>query len=351
MDRPVVVIGDLILDKTVYTTVRGISPEDPSCLVAIGQDTAYNLGGAANVAYNAHCLGGSTTLVSAVGTRHVKDHMKVQEMICEAGFDWVAAMDREGSICRKTRYMADRAMLLRVDRETKAKLTEHNWSVPALCGRAMSVADYFKIVSTRHLKPVVAVVDYGKGVFEDPVPFSRFNHLTAECLRIVDPGRNGAWQRYSVGTTIYKANLSQTQQFCEQRIANWPGFTGDLGPTAYEQIAKHAVRCLNVADRIHFAALVITLGPGGAVLVTPDGRTEHIPAQARQLIDVCGAGDSFMAGMAVRLARTWSGGPSVSFEDLKSAAMYGNAVASVAVQQPGVVAVRKEQLDDSQQLG
>lgn len=338
MNRYILVIGDAILDKTVHTKVRGPSPEDAACLVTDAGEVTYNLGGAANVAYNVHTLGGHVTLACAAGRQKFKRTKRLQDLIQKAGFTWLAGYDHDGAVCRKTRFMADNAMLLRVDNESRAKLTDTAWQEPYPGARYMSFEEYFHSVAKMAVKPVVAFVDYGKGLFEDPVPLSKIMQATAGCLRLVDPGRDGRWKRFEGSGTVFKANLAQTWRFCELHLTNYR--TDD-----YVQLAKHAVRCLKTAD-VLFNALVMTIAGAGVVIATADGRTEHLPARTHQLSDPCGAGDSFMAGMAVRLAKTWSGGPTVNFEDIKSAAMYGNAVAGVAVSQPGIVAVRKEQITD-----
>lgn len=341
MDRDVLVIGDAILDKTVHTKVRGLSPEDSACFVADAGETTFNLGGAANVAHNVHTLGGIVTLACVVGRLKFKRTARLQDLVQEAGFKWLAGFDTTGAVCRKTRYVANKAMLLRVDNETRARLDDGSWRSPYAGATYMSLDEYFtQGIAKKVYKPVVAFVDYGKGMFEDSIVLSRILQATAGCLRLVDPGRDGQWKRFEGSGTVFKANLAQTLRFCSQQIMSFKHDTWTMA-----QIAEHAVRCLKHAG-VLFHSLVMTAAGDGVVIATADGRTEHLPAHSQQLTDPCGAGDSFMAGMAVRLARTWSGGPTVNFEDLKSAAMYGNAVAGVAVSRPGVVAVRKEQVTD-----
>ncbi|HHZ66444.1 MAG TPA: bifunctional heptose 7-phosphate kinase/heptose 1-phosphate adenyltransferase, partial [Alphaproteobacteria bacterium] len=147
-------VGDVMLDRFVYGSVKRVSPEAPIPLVRIEQETVM-LGGAGNVVRNLVALGAKCTFVSVIG--HDDGGTKLTDLIGE--LDNVEAYllresNRPSTI--KTRYMAAGQQLLRADRETNAPLAESTEAdVQRTALEAIDVCD------------AMVLSDYGKGVLSD----------------------------------------------------------------------------------------------------------------------------------------------------------------------------------------
>lgn len=336
--RLIAVVGDVILDKTTTVNVRGLSPENCNTLVVRPQETTFNLGGAANVAANVHALGGHVRLVAPTADPRLAGnwHNKTNELVDKAGFPWHATPTPGWNIPLKHRIVSASGPLLRIDDETV---------------RGLDSAGRFTITRNAAVhNGVVVLVNYGKGAFSDPafVDLLVCQAVGNNCTVLADPGRDGNWLPYGSSRTFFKANLSQVRQFYEANANKLGGESSapydprHFDPAVvhsqpqYANIARNALACLKACG-VLCAGLIVTLGPGGAVLILPDGSPVVYQGRVAYPADPCGAGDSFLAGVAVRMAQ--SATPAIH-----EATEYGNKVAGVAVQHQGVCVVRKEEV-------
>ncbi len=304
----VLCIGDLMLDRYVYGTVERVSPEAPIPVLRVERETAM-LGGAGNVFCNVLALGSRARLIAAVGDDAAGAAVR---SLLGAGdrssFALVADATRQTSI--KTRFLAGNQQILRADEETAAGLG-------TLPRQALMEAVDTMVSETQ----VVVLSDYGKGMLSDGIAAELIAAARmADKPVIVDPkGRDYA--RYA-GASVLTPNRNELAEA-----------TGATVRTPDEAIA--AARVLLVAHG--FEAVIATLGRDGMAVVTAAGAVHHLPAEAREVFDVSGAGDTVVAALAAALG----GGA-----DLVQAAALANVAAGIVVGKVGTaVAYRTEVVD------
>jgi len=269
----VLVVGDVMLDRFVHGGVDRVSPEAPIPILRVESERSM-LGGAGNVVRNLCALGARPHYVSVVG-----DDTEADEIVAllsdhpNAGGELAREEGRRSSI--KTRFFAGTQQLMRADRETVAPLgAEARRSVIGAAERLMGDVD------------VVVLSDYGKGVLEDGIAAAVIDAARAAGRPvIVDPkGRDYGRYRDASVVTPNRVELAEA--------------SGTSVSSAED--AELAARAL--IDAQSFGAVVATLGADGVVLVPADGAVAHLPAEAREVFDVSGAGDTVAAALAAALA-------------------------------------------------
>ncbi len=302
----VLVLGDVILDRYVTGTAHRLSPEAP---IPVLRPTGNRstLGGAANVALNIATLGGKTMLIGVIGDDAAGAEMdRLVEAANGIACQLVVAPGRPTTA--KTRFMAGSHQLLRLDEETTDPLSED--IAGPLLERFEAALDW---------ADVVVLSDYAKGVLCDTVLAAVLARAAArDCLVVADPKR--------ADFAAYRGAAVLTPNELEVRLA-----------TRID--AEHDAE----ADRAGRAALNAT--GGEAVLVTRSARgltlvrrghpALHLPARAREVADVSGAGDTLVAALAVAL------GAGASLPD---AAMLANLTAGISVGKQGTATVSREEL-------
>ncbi|GAC1521455.1 MAG: hypothetical protein NVS3B14_22850 [Ktedonobacteraceae bacterium] len=299
------VIGDVMLDEYLWGTVRGISPEAPVPVVEIRQQT-YALGGAGNVAANLANLGSNVWLAGVVGAD--TQAAKIFELFSETpriSMHLFPCQDRPTTT--KTRILAHSQQMIRADRE------ERHFISPE------AEANILDCVQERlHTLHACILSDYAKGVLTNTL----LSALIALCKEarvpvIVDP-KGHHYSRYR-GATVITPNAEE---------AHLAAGNGD-GSMTLEQVADR------LYGEIGDGALLITRGPQGMSLFTRDVPPVHIPAQARTIYDVTGAGDTVVAVLALLIAAGM---------DILSAAKLANYAAGIVVGKVGTACVNVEEL-------
>ena len=303
---PVLVVGDVMLDRFLYGAVERISPEGPIPVLKVERELAM-LGGSGNVVRNLTALGARPSFVAVVGDDQAG--LEVQRLVAEAtGGGGHLLLDRGRSSTIKERYIAAGQQLLRVDRETAPQLAE------PLVEAAVSAASSL-MAEARAL----VLSDYGKGLLGGPT----IQRLIAQARALgvavlVDPkGRDFARYR---GATLITPNRRELAE------ASGIATDTDAGVLAAAQ---------RVMADAGIESVLATRSEEGMTLVEPDGagaeRVTHLPALAREVFDVSGAGDTVVATMAAAIA---AGLPRVTAAELANAAAgivvgkVGTAVAS-----------------------
>jgi D-beta-D-heptose 7-phosphate kinase/D-beta-D-heptose 1-phosphate adenosyltransferase len=268
----VLCVGDVMLDHYVYGTVDRISPEAPIPVLQITQETRAP-GGAGNVLRNLETLGAQCCFVSVVGGddagRELKKLTGASERV-EAHL----LVDRGRTTTLKTRYVAGMQQMLRADRESIAPIKAA--ARADLLGLVrQAVADY----------PVVVVSDYAKGVLTAGVAGEVIAAARdAGCIVIVDPkGRD--YGRYR-GATLVKPN--------RRELADATGL-----PVGTETEVVAAAR--HLMEQHAIGAMLVSLSQDGMILVEAAGDVHALRAQAREVFDVSGAGDTVVATLAASL--------------------------------------------------
>jgi D-beta-D-heptose 7-phosphate kinase / D-beta-D-heptose 1-phosphate adenosyltransferase len=305
-DANVVVLGDLILDRFVYGAVDRISPEAPIPIIHIDRSVDMP-GGAGNVARNIAALGGKAILIGAVGNDSSARDLRGQlERVPSIEARLITDLSRPTTL--KTRYVAERQQVLRVDAESRAALdSDCAQRVLNEFRKALIAAD------------MVVFSDYDKGVLSTGVTREA---LAAARLAgkpvLVDPkGRN--FMKYA-GASLLTPNRNELQ------IAAGSECSSDT---------QTVLAARRILDQGICECLVVTRGKDGMSVVHKDGDVTHLRTVAREVYDVSGAGDTVVATLALGLA---AGGSIVDSTYL------ANAAAGISVGKPGTAVVTTGEL-------
>ncbi|MEK8052243.1 D-glycero-beta-D-manno-heptose-7-phosphate kinase [Ideonella sp. DXS22W] len=303
----VLVVGDAMLDRYWFGNVDRISPEAPVPVVHV-QREEERLGGAANVAWNVRALGVQATLLTVVGDD--EPARVLQRLLAEQGVATLLGRDAALRTTVKLRVVGRAQQLIRVDFETAP---DHELL-------AQMLTDY-EAALPQH--DAVLFSDYGKGGLAH---VERMIGLAVAAGKpvLVDPkGRD--YSRYA-GATVITPNRAELAQ----AVGPWTD-EADLHRRA------HALR-----TELRLGGLLVTRSEEGMTLFDdgPDGLPGqsghlHQPAQARQVFDVTGAGDTVIATLAAMLA---AGLP------LREAVPIANRAGGIVVSRFGTAAVRYDEL-------
>lgn len=302
----VLCVGDVMLDRFVYGEVERISPEAPIPVLRIDRETAM-LGGAGNVVRNLASLGATVHFVSAVGEDAAGDEV-ARLLGAEAGARSHLIRTGERRTTIKTRFIGGTQQLLRADRETRESLGDSARRQVIEAARA-ALDDC----------AVVVLSDYGKGVLEAGVAADliRMGRAAGKTV-IVDP-KGSDYGRYR-GAGLLTPNRKELQEASRQRAAS----LDQVGSAAKSLIEAHGLD-----------ALLATLGPDGMMLARADGTTTALQAEAREVFDVSGAGDTVVATLAAALA---------AGAGLERAAALANIAAGIVVGKVGTATCHAAEL-------
>jgi D-beta-D-heptose 7-phosphate kinase/D-beta-D-heptose 1-phosphate adenosyltransferase len=302
----VLVIGDLMLDHFVIGRVDRISPEAPVPVVQFDHES-YRLGGAANVAHNVAALGGRVEIVGVVGNDTEGTRLLAELHRAGIGTSGVIG-DRDRCTTRKLRVVTTRnQQVARIDYECDRPLDGD-----------LEAALVQKIREAAARADVVLVSDYQKGTVTRATAQAAIEAAKAKGVRsLVDP--KVPHIGHYAGASLITPNHHEAEAVTLQRIRS----AAEARSAA--QLFRERARCDSV---------LITRGEHGMWLLGTDGEFD-LPAEAREVSDVTGAGDTVIAAMALGLA---AGG------SLRDAARLANRAAGLAVARFGPVAVTAEEL-------
>lgn len=312
-DAEVLCVGDVMLDRFVEGVVERISPEAPIPILSVSGERT-DLGGAANVARNVAALGARCILVGAVGPDAEADRLSA--LIGDLpGVTPRLAVCGDRPTAVKTRFVAGRAQLLRADWET----------IGPLSAAAAAFVEQEALAAMATVGAVI-VSDYGKGVLSDAliarvVAAARAKNLPV----IVDPkGRDYTKYRGADFVTPNRAELALATAL----------------PTEGDAAVLEA--CSTLVDACGLGGVLATRSEQGMTLFragSPNPTVDHLPARAREVFDVAGAGDTVVAALAAGLAAGL---------DARASAQLANRAAGIVVAKVGTaVAYPGEILNDS----
>ncbi|MBS1769846.1 MAG: D-glycero-beta-D-manno-heptose-7-phosphate kinase [Acidobacteria bacterium] len=308
----VAVIGDVMLDRYWWGSVSRISPEAPVPVVKIERMTLA-AGGAANVAANIAAYGANCILVGVVGDDDAAS--QIRQVLKECGIsdqNLVTAAGRPSTV--KTRLVAHSQQVARIDQEDEMS-----------CSHDVESEILDQVVLAVSAANVVVLSDYAKGILSD-----RVISFAIECAKeagvkvLVDP-KGKVYEKYR-GASLLTPNRREAAE-----AVNLDENASDLVQTA-------GIRLLESVD---VDALLITEGSDGMSLFRKGEPSVHLPALARAVFDVTGAGDTVIATLATSLG---------SGADLESAAKLANIAAGLVVERSGTttltLAELKQHLND-----
>ena len=295
----VLVVGDVMLDRYWFGEVSRISPEAPVPVVRI-ERTEERPGGAANVARNCAALGARTQLLSVVGEDEAGE--RLAKLVEEAGVR--ANLHRDGSIPTtvKLRVIGRQQQLLRIDFETP----------PSREVLASKLADFESAIGDCD---VVVLSDYGKGGLAHIAQMIGIARRAGKKV-LVDP-KGEDYSRYQ-GASVVTPNRAELREV----VGRW---------TDHDDLAR---RAQTLRADLAIDALLVTLSEQGMTLFE-SGTAMHVPAQAREVYDVSGAGDTVIATLAVMTA---AGAP------LAQAVRIANRAAGIVVGKLGTAVVTRQEL-------
>ncbi|GAB5099354.1 D-glycero-beta-D-manno-heptose-7-phosphate kinase [Caballeronia sp. LP006] len=295
----VLVVGDVMLDRYWFGDVNRISPEAPVPVVHV-QRKEDRLGGAANVARNAAALGAQAGLLCVVG--HDEPGERIVELLGESRVAGHLERDPELLTTIKLRVLSRQQQLLRVDFENTP-----NHEVLAAC-----LARFAELLPQHD---VILMSDYAKG------GLTHVTQMISEARQagkpvLVDP-KGDDWDRYR-GATLITPNRAELREV----IGQWKS-EEDL----HERVSK-------LRAELDLSALLLTRSEEGMTLFT-ENQVLHTSAEAREVYDVSGAGDTVIATVATMLG---AGVP------LVDSVAYANRAAGIVVGKLGTATVDYNEL-------
>jgi D-beta-D-heptose 7-phosphate kinase/D-beta-D-heptose 1-phosphate adenosyltransferase len=309
----ILVIGDVMLDHFIWGSVARISPEAPVPVVDLERES-FMPGGAANVARNLTALQTNAELFGLVGrdpaAGQLRTLLREQSIACTG---LLSAPRRHTSV--KTRIVAQKQQIVRVDRETRDHLD----------GRV--AARLFAAVQTALPRADAVIVgDYGKGVVTETL----LGNLKRLCRR------HGVWlsldpkpvnQLDLTGLSLITPNRKETFE-----LAGLVDDTRNAHPLADTNLMRATDTLL---ARLQPAILLITLGELGMLLCQRGHKPFHIPTVAQEVFDVSGAGDTVIATFTLAIA---------AGATPREAAILANHAAGIVVGKIGTATVSPEEL-------
>lgn len=263
----VLVVGDSMLDRYWYGGVERISPEAPVPVIAVTRSDE-RAGGAANVARNVRALGARCMLLSITGDD--RDANSLQSLLEAEGIGCQLYRDRLVNTTVKLRVISRNQQLLRIDFET-----------PASKDARVKLLDHY--LAGLEGFDVVIVSDYGKGglgYVQEMIAAARAKSVAI----VVDP-KGDDYSGYR-GATLITPNRKEFEQVAGRSRDN-------------NELARKAAA---MAGALELDGVLVTRGEEGMSLINRNGSELHIPARAREVFDVTGAGDSVIAAIGCAFA-------------------------------------------------
>ena len=262
----VLVVGDAMLDRYWYGAVDRISPEAPVPVVRVTH-TEERIGGAANVAYNIVTLGAKASLLSVVGEDEASHSLEA--LVAKTGITPYFGRDARLKTTVKLRVIGRQQQLIRLDFENTPE-------TKVLASQSATFENLFP----QH--EAVLFSDYGKGGLAHITLMIDQARATGKVV-LVDP-KGSDYARYK-NATVITPNRTELEQV--------------IGPWTDETNLKIKVHKLRASLNLH--ALLLTRSEAGMTLFDDQGEL-HVPALAREVFDVTGAGDTVIATLATMVA-------------------------------------------------
>ncbi|MBT8765600.1 bifunctional D-glycero-beta-D-manno-heptose-7-phosphate kinase/D-glycero-beta-D-manno-heptose 1-phosphate adenylyltransferase HldE [Metapseudomonas boanensis] len=296
---PVLVVGDVMLDRYWHGGTSRISPEAPVPVVKVDQ-IEDRPGGAANVALNIAALGAPATLIGITGTDEAADSLT--DSLQAAGVAVHFQRLAQQPTIVKLRVLSRHQQLLRMDFEQ------------AFDTDAEAVAsDVERLLSTAK---VLVLSDYGKGALKNHQVLIQAARRAGVPVLADPKGKDFGIYR---GASLITPNLSEFE-----------AIVGNCADEA-DLVAKGAA----LMQELELGALLVTRGEHGMTLLRPGHQALHLPARAREVFDVTGAGDTVISTLAAALA---------AGEDLPQAVALANLAAGIVVGKLGTAAISAPEL-------
>lgn len=307
----ILVVGDLMLDRYWHGPTSRISPEAPVPVVKV-EDQQDRVGGAGNVALNIAALGAGVRVAGVVGRDEAAVVLKSR--LEAAGIQVLLTEANDKPTITKLRIISRQQQLIRLD-------FEEAYDADDAAGIVSQVEPLFSRGQDSQVQAVI-LSDYAKGVLHNPgelIALARAANIPV----LVDP-KGDDFSRYA-GATLLTPNIAELEAV--------------VGACHSEE--ELSEKGLALIASLNLDALLVTRGEKGMTLLRPGQKDLHLPARAREVYDVTGAGDTVIAVLAAALT---------AGEDFPEAVTLANLAASIVVGKSGTAAVSAPELRRALQL-
>ncbi len=309
---PILVVGDIGLDKYTKGAVKRISPEAPVPIVEVFEEWT-KLGLAANVSDNLQCLDVKSTICGVIGDDKNGDNL--EDLLEERTLStWGVVRCEDRITTFKERVVTDIQQVCRVDYETNSPLGKE--TLDRIIHRINDFADQHS---------AIILEDYGQGLFCEDFT----SHLISygkEHGKFVE-----VYPSRTTNPLFYKgANLLKPNRLESELMAKFLGYN----ETNIEKLSDILM------DKLDLEKIIITLGAEGMAIrdiKSDDPALKFIPTVAREVFDVSGAGDTAISAIMSAL---------VCGASLEEAAWIGNCASGVVVSKKGTALVNQTELKE-----
>ncbi len=302
----VLVIGDLMIDEYVWGDVERISPEAPVQVVSVRKDSA-TLGGAGNVVNNLVVLGAQVAVAGVIGAGTNAD--KLITMFDELKVDTTGLIKDPGrSTTIKTRIIGGHQHVLRIDRETKDRISK---------SQQERLGEYLK--ESVEGFDLVLISDYGKGLLTNPLLRQIISVAKQNGKPVIVDPKGLDFGKYA-GATAITPNKKESSLAAGIEIVN------------DETLVAAGRRLLETSS---VEKVLMTCGKDDMVLFEHGQEPYRISAEARQVFDVSGAGDTVLAVLGLSVA---------SGSTFRQGATLANIAGRIVIGKIGTATVTKQEL-------
>jgi D-beta-D-heptose 7-phosphate kinase/D-beta-D-heptose 1-phosphate adenosyltransferase len=296
----VLIVGDVMLDRYVYGDVSRISVEAPVPILAIDREVEMP-GGAGNVLRNLTALGAAGAFITVVGDDAAGSALTALIGGQATVEPWLLVQGGR-TTTQKSRFISKGHQLFRADRE------QTNPIHPRLAERMMRIA-----VDAMAATSVTVLSDYGKGVLAGDVPTQLVEAARSSGRKLIVDPRGVDFSRYR-GADIVMPNRPEL-----------------AAATSMPVDTEVAIVAAGVAlrERFEFGAVVVTRGNDGMTLVDADG-VRHFPAEAADVYDTSGCGDTALAALAAAVAAKLPLAVAVRLANIAAGVVVGKVGSAVA---------------------
>ncbi|OGC04215.1 hypothetical protein A2276_06385 [candidate division WOR-1 bacterium RIFOXYA12_FULL_43_27] len=298
--KKILVVGDLMLDEHIWSTVYRISPEAPVPIANVKKIT-HVPGGCGNVAANIKTLGGTPILLGLIGNDSSGEKL-VRALKNQKISTASLIRFKERPTILKSRIIAGGQQVIRVDREEKEELP------PALEKIILK-----KLKQAIKNCDAIILSDYGKGMLSAKI-----------CREAIKSGKPLAIDPKGSDYSKYKGAFVITPNLYEAEVAAKTKDYKAAGKILLKQTGANHI--------------IITRGKDGLSIFSQSGKIIDVPAVPREVFDITGAGDTVIATLSLALA---------CGAGIEESAMLGNYAASVAVSKIGTQPVYKDELEEA----
>ena len=310
--KRIVVIGDLMVDRTIYGNAERLSPEAPVPILHFSHERSA-VGGAGNVAANLSVLGCDVRVIGVTGQDEAGAQVRKLLGDYECETDWILEESARPTIS-KVRLVGlaqhrHPQQMLRLDYEDASAIN------PNLAARVID-----RVIAALEGADALCIEDYNKGLLTDEVCQHIIQLAKARLIPVfVDPAAITDYSKYKGATTI-TPNSTETTKATGLPVTNL---------TEYKIAAERLLHDLDLE------AAVLTLDKNGAYLATREGERRWLKTKERKVYDVTGAGDMVLAMLAVAKTggATWA-----------ESVTLANVAGGLEVERFGVVPITRQEI-------